>query len=625
MGYDIFKNRELGRGNFSIVYSAKNSSTGDECACKVSKIDSEESKAVAMNEVKIMMDLSKKDHILPVYNYYYDEKEMIMYIFMPIMDENLEEMLLQRKEKGESNKKEEYTSIGRLGEREALYYFYQIMRGVEGMHGMDVMHRDLKPENIFLDGDKIFIADFNLSKRTSMLTNSVVGTPKYMCPAVIDNKKGFGHFVDLWSAGLILYRMLYGIHLYDYLKSYTKPNNAVEYVRNQAKLLKAQEVLFPRLYVSEETKDIIKLLLNIDMVSTASAREVLKSSVFKRFIEQERKEKQLSSNLSSSFNISTGGMACNASILTSNIFVSNILHKSNLTGTADELIIKLSRSYEKILIGQKARLLYISHMCETAFDYFEYYDEMRKNSAVEYKEKFKEHHRDHLYFSLLLKIFYWMNTEEVLNGFEQMDRFDEYRKMSGLISSSIKIEEWTSIMQETIKFRSIYKGEFESVVKELKKEIQENIEFTNKTYEGVLSEERMKRIIKVMSKDCSTEYRRTFKSYFYSSLDRMFKSLMDCMDNVNVSRDSVSIAKKLIIISHYYQKYINEVKVDWKKLYITATNAETEKQQEIMKNLKSNNLSNKKRSSASNEDYTKLVGIFLVVVLVLLFILSRFL
>lgn len=54
---------------------------------------------------------------------------------------------------------------GRLSEKEAAFFYYQMIEGIEFLHSKKIAHRDLKPENLLLDKDKqtIKIIDFGLS------------------------------------------------------------------------------------------------------------------------------------------------------------------------------------------------------------------------------------------------------------------------------------------------------------------------------------------------------------------------------------------------------------------------------------------------------------------------------
>lgn len=84
---------------------------------------------------------------------------------------------------------------------------------LEYLHSKNVAYRDLKPENVLIDKQGyIRITDFGLSKQDVMSNNqakSVVGTPEYLAPEIIQNK-GYGKTIDWWTLGCLIYELLTG-------------------------------------------------------------------------------------------------------------------------------------------------------------------------------------------------------------------------------------------------------------------------------------------------------------------------------------------------------------------------------------------------------------------------------
>jgi serine/threonine protein kinase len=143
-------------------------------------------------------------------------------------------------------------------EDNARLYFNQLIAGVRYCHEQGVCHRDLKPENLLLtdgpDGPVLKIADFGFSAHFMLASmsddpsadpgtpmgamstpdytsdpasrapegmafsdetplrvlKSVVGSPFYVAPEVLQAEGYDGTKADVWSAGVILYAMLAG-------------------------------------------------------------------------------------------------------------------------------------------------------------------------------------------------------------------------------------------------------------------------------------------------------------------------------------------------------------------------------------------------------------------------------
>jgi len=102
---------------------------------------------------------------------------------------------------------------------EALKLFRDLMFALGDIHEKGILHRDLKPQNLMFRSDgTLAIVDFGIAKdiaavdRTSQ--GEVLGTPRYMSPEQVQGR-ALDLRTDIYSAGVLLYQMLTGKHLFD--------------------------------------------------------------------------------------------------------------------------------------------------------------------------------------------------------------------------------------------------------------------------------------------------------------------------------------------------------------------------------------------------------------------------
>lgn len=161
---------------------------------------------------------------------------------------------------------------GKFTEREARYYFHQLIEALEYMHGEGYYHRDIKPENLLLDEDyNLKVADFGFTTKAKV-SHSKKGTYGYMCPEILAGEKYKGEEADLFASAVILFILL------SQHPPFVKAEPTDRYYKRIAKDNGAQIDKFWKVYedegFTESFKDLFSRMCAYDSADRMTLKEV---------------------------------------------------------------------------------------------------------------------------------------------------------------------------------------------------------------------------------------------------------------------------------------------------------------------------------------------------------------
>lgn len=91
----------------------------------------------------------------------------------------------------------------------------EVVRALRAAHSVGVVHRDVKPDNVLVGREgRPKLSDFGIAQvideQRMTVTGNLVGSPTYMSPEQAEGRRT-DHRTDLFSAGIMLYRMVTGV------------------------------------------------------------------------------------------------------------------------------------------------------------------------------------------------------------------------------------------------------------------------------------------------------------------------------------------------------------------------------------------------------------------------------
>ncbi|XP_038692286.1 serine/threonine-protein kinase TOUSLED [Tripterygium wilfordii] len=249
----------LGKGGFSEVYKAYDLLEHRYVACKLHGLNaqwSEEKKRSyirhAIREYEIHKTLVHH-HIVRLWDTFEIDQNTFCTVLEYCSGKDLDAVL---------------KATPMLPEREARIIIVQIFQGLVYLNkrAQRIIHYDLKPGNVLFDEFGVAkLTDFGLSKiveddvgsQGMELTSQGAGTYWYLPPECFELSKTplISSKVDVWSAGVLFYQMLFGKRPFGH-------DQSQERILREDTIKKARKVEFPsRPAVSNEAKDLIRKCL----------------------------------------------------------------------------------------------------------------------------------------------------------------------------------------------------------------------------------------------------------------------------------------------------------------------------------------------------------------------------
>ena len=268
----------LGEGSFGKAYLAKTDKDDKKYVIKQIVMDgmTDQEKRDTFNEAVI---LKKLDH-----------PNIIKFkeVFLQRKPQEALNIVTEFADGGDLSQKIEQQKKKPFQESEILDYITQICLALQHVHKKHIIHRDLKSGNVFLMKSGIIkLGDFGIAKvLKSQKAKTMVGTPYYLSPEIINNKP-YDSKSDIWALGVLLYELM----------TFKMPFNATSLPLLSIKINRGVFHPPPKIY-SAEIKNLLNRCLTIDPTKRPSINEILDLPLIKDRINNLLKEVQYDQDLS---------------------------------------------------------------------------------------------------------------------------------------------------------------------------------------------------------------------------------------------------------------------------------------------------------------------------------------
>ena len=218
---DYLLNEEIGSGGFAKVVQGIHIPTGEKVAVKI--MDKAQIFSEPLNLTRIQREIA----ILKIVRH-----RNIIKLYELMETPNKIYLVMEYCNGGELF--DYIVSKQHLTERQACRFFQEIINSLEYLHSLNIVHRDIKPENLLLDkiNSKITLKliDFGISNcyNPEKLLGTPCGTASYAPPEMHKGEEYYGLLSDVWSAGVVLYAMVFGYLPFCEDDEDTNINNIIE-------------------------------------------------------------------------------------------------------------------------------------------------------------------------------------------------------------------------------------------------------------------------------------------------------------------------------------------------------------------------------------------------------------